>query len=84
MSAHQPETLEVLTSALLDRLRARLDTVRLSVPARAGDVLAALHREGEVMSQEARGERMEVTARIPRALLGRLRNRANVEIAEVQ
>jgi GTP-binding protein HflX len=84
VSAHQPETLEVLTSALLDRLRARLDTVRLSVPARAGDVLAALHREGEVMSQEARGDRMEVTARIPRALLGRLRNRANVEIAEVQ
>jgi GTP-binding protein HflX len=84
VSAHQPASLEALTAALLERLRSRLSTVRVSVPAQAGDVLAALHREGEVMSQEARGARMEVTARIPAALLGRLKNRPNVEIREVE
>ncbi|HSG47839.1 MAG TPA: GTPase HflX [Longimicrobiales bacterium] len=83
VSAHQPETLEALKAALLERLRARLATVRLTVPARAGDVLAALHREGEVLSQEARGTTIEVTARVPEALLGRLRARPNVEISEV-
>ncbi len=84
VSAHQPASLEALTAALLERLRSRLSTVRVSVPARAGDVLAALHREGEVMSQEARGAQMEVTARIPPALLGRLKNRPNVEIREIE
>lgn len=84
VSAHQPATLEVLKAALLERLRARLTTVRLTVPARAGDVLAALHREGEVISQEARGTAMDVTARVPEPLLGRLRAHPNVEISEVQ
>lgn len=83
VSAHQPATLERLKAALLERLRARLATVRISVPARAGDVLAALHREGEVLSQEANGARMEVTARVPEPLLGRLRGRPNVEITVV-
>jgi GTP-binding protein HflX len=83
VSAHLPPTLEVLRAALLSRLRSRLTRVRISVPARAGDVLAALHREGEVLSQESRGARMEVTARIPAPLLGRLRALSTVEISEI-
>jgi len=83
VSAHQPETLERLKAALLERLRARLTTVRLTIPPQAGDVLAALHREGEVVKQEPRGTAMEVTARVPEPLLGRLRARPNVQITEV-
>lgn len=83
VSAHLPASLEGLKAALLLRLRARLTRVRVTVPARAGDVLAALHREGEVLSQESRGADMEVTARVPEPLLGRLRNRPNIQISEL-
>ena len=83
VSAHLPASLEGLKAALLQRLRARLTRVRVTVPARDGDVLAALHREGEVLSQESRGADMEVTARVPEPLLGRLRNRPNIQISEL-
>jgi GTP-binding protein HflX len=83
VSAHQPESLDALRRALVDRLRGLLHEVRIRVPARAGDVLAALHREGEVLHQESQGSIMEVTARVPAPLLGRLRARENVEITEL-
>jgi GTP-binding protein HflX len=83
VSAHQPASLDVLRAALLARLRDRLTLVRLLIPARAGDVLAALHREGEVLSQEPRGTDMEVTARVPGPLLGRLNARPNIQITEL-
>jgi GTP-binding protein HflX len=83
VSAHQPESLDRLREALLERLRARLSLVEVTVPARAGDVLAALHREGEVVEQGSEGSMMKITARIPVPLLGRLRGRDNVEIREL-
>jgi GTP-binding protein HflX len=83
VSAHQPETLDALRSALVERLRSCLHEVRIEMPARAGDVLAALHREGEVLSQENEGSVLEVRARVPTPLLGRLRARDHLRITEV-
>lgn len=83
VSAHQPDTLDELKEALVERLRSLLTEVKMVVPARAGDVVAALHREGEVMTQETRGNMLDITARIPLRLLGQLRGRKNVEITEV-
>ncbi len=83
VSAHQPASLEALQRALVNRLRGLLHEVRIRVPAQAGDVLAALHREGEVVHQDHQGSTMEVTARVPTPLLGRLKARENVEITQV-
>ena len=41
------------------------------------------YREGEVLHQDTQGSTMEVTARVPTPLLGRLRARKTLEITEV-
>ena len=40
--------------------------VELSIPYSRGDILAALHREGEVLSMAEDGESMTVQARLPK------------------
>jgi hypothetical protein len=44
--------------------------VVLSIPYSRGDLLAALHREGEVLSSREDGQSMIVQARLPSAVLG--------------
>ena len=83
VSAHQPDTLGTLRAALVARIRDLLHEVRIRVPAKDGEVMAALHREGEVLSQDHQGSTMELVARVPVPLLGRLRAREGVEITEV-
>ncbi len=83
VSAHQPETLGALLEALVRRIRNLLHEVRIRVPARDGEVIAALHREGEVLAQDNHGSTLELTARVPTPLLGRLRAREGLEITEV-
>jgi GTPase len=55
-----PELLRVLA----DRLRGSDRVLRLSVPVARGDVMAALHREGEVVTQCYEGEHVVVQARL--------------------
>ena len=83
VSALEPETLGELREALLDRIRARYQRVRLSLPAGDGEALAALYREGEVMERRHEGAEVHVTVRLPDALLGRLRQREGVEVVDV-
>lgn len=83
VSAHQPATLESLLEALKARVRARLQHVRLHLPARDGEALAALYREGEVIEREDRGSVIDVTVRVPEALLGRLRQRDGIQVLDV-
>ena len=83
VSAHQPETLGALRDALMSRIRDLLHEVRIRVPAGDGEVIAALHREGEVLTQDNHGSTLELTARVPAPLLGRLRAREGLEITEV-
>ena len=53
VSALTGEGIEDLLIAVGDRLRAQTDLVELHVPYARGDVLAEVHREGEVLSETA-------------------------------
>ncbi len=79
VSAHEPDSLESLKAALLARARARMHRIHIRVPAAAGDVLAEIHRDGEMIEQSHDGAVMEVVARVPAATKGRLVGRADVE-----
>ncbi len=83
VSAHQPDTLESLREALRARVRARYQAVHLHLPARDGEALAALYREGEVLEREDRGTVIEIHARVPIALLGQLRQRDGIQVLDV-
>ncbi len=80
LSAHRSESLGKLRDALKARVRSRLRTVRLSVPAEDGETLATLHREGEVLATSEGEGRVEVEARVSEALLGRLSRRNGIQI----
>jgi GTP-binding protein HflX len=61
-----------LLVALADRLRSLAKVVELEVPYERGDVLAAIHREGEVVSTTDEPGRLRVRARLSDASAGRL------------
>jgi GTP-binding protein HflX len=83
VSAHQTESLEALRETLRARMRARLAHVVVRFPAGDGEMLAVLHREGEVLHRAEENGALAVTVRVPRALLGRLASRPDVNIAEL-
>ena len=58
--------------ALSDRLRALSKVVELLIPYDRGDLLAAVHREGEVISTHHDGDGVRVRARLADASAGRL------------
>jgi GTP-binding protein HflX len=66
------EGLDDLLRVLSDRLRALATVVELLVPSERGDVLAAVHREGEVVSQTHTDDGVRVRARLDDAAAGRL------------
>ena len=72
-SALTGEGVENLLQALTDRLRALSTVVELLIPYDRGDVVAALHREGEVLmeSHDERGTRLR--ARLNESATGRFR-----------
>jgi GTP-binding protein HflX len=71
VSAATGEGVDELLRVVAARLRALVPIVELVVPYDRGDVIAALHREGEVLVEvhDARGAR--VRARLPRVDLTR-------------
>ncbi|HEX5268611.1 MAG TPA: GTPase HflX [Acidimicrobiales bacterium] len=71
ISAATGEGLDALTEAVADRLRARTAVVELLVPYERGDVLAAVHREGEVLEEGPGEGATRVLARLDR--VGRAR-----------
>ena len=83
VSAVNPQSLGPLREALKERLRARLQAVRVDLPAMDGEALAAIYREGEVLSRQDRDSVVELTARVPPSLLGRLRQRVGIRIQHV-
>ena len=64
--------IEDLLLTLADRLRALATVVELEVPYDRGDVLAAIHREGEVVSTIDEPGLLRVRARLSDASAGRL------------
>jgi GTP-binding protein HflX len=67
VSALRGDGREDLLAAMAHLLRRSNRFVELDIPYERGDVLAALHREGEVLSEEAGTTSMLVRARLPRA-----------------
>jgi len=82
VSAHREESLIRIRDALKARIRSGLRQLRIALPAGDGETLAALYREGEVLSRQEDGELMEVKVRIPTALVGRLLARNGIKILE--
>ena len=54
-----------LVEVLLDWLNSRSSTVRLLVPYPRGDVVASLHRVGEVVGTEPVSDGLQITVRLP-------------------
>jgi GTPase len=82
VSAVEAEGLRALLEAMLARARQRNPRVRVALSAADGELLAAVHREGEVLESERNGVRIHLTARLPEALVGRLRREPEVELTE--
>ncbi|MCU0310054.1 MAG: GTPase HflX [Acidimicrobiales bacterium] len=73
VSAVTGEGIDGLLRAVGDRLRGMASVVELVVPFDRGDVLAALHREGEVLAADAGDDAMVVRARLDDASAHRFR-----------
>ncbi len=73
VSAVTGDGIELMLATLGDRLRSLTEIVELFVPWERGDVLASVHREGQIVStvDDAHGQRVRV--RLSDASLGRLR-----------
>jgi GTP-binding protein HflX len=72
VSAVTGEGIDDFLRALADRLRAVTTLVELVVPYDRGDVLAAVHREGEVVDSEEAPDGWHLRARLSTASAGRL------------
>jgi GTP-binding protein HflX len=73
ISALTGEGVEQLLLTIGDRLRAQTTVVDLLIPFDRGDVLAEVHREGEVLSESVGEGGMALTARLDEAASAKLR-----------
>ncbi len=72
ISALSGEGIDRFLRALADRLRSLSAVVELAIPYDRGDVLASVHREGEVVSTTEAADGFRVRARLSEASVGRL------------
>ncbi len=82
LSAHEPASLEPLREALLARSRARMRRIHIEIPASAGDIVAEIHRDGELIEQSYEGTVLSLIARVPIPTLGRLEARGDVTMID--
>ena len=86
LSAVTGDGIEQFLDVLAERLRALNTVVELSVPYERGDVLAALHREGEVLVEVHDDQATSVRARLPKGGVDRFREflASSRPVADVQ
>jgi GTP-binding protein HflX len=72
ISAATGEGIDDLLRVVGDRLRAMTSVIELHVPYDRGDVLASVHREGEVLVESATDDHMVIRARLDEAAARRL------------
>jgi GTP-binding protein HflX len=72
-SARTGEGVAELLRTMADRLRALTSVVELHVPFDRGDILASVHREGEVLVEQADADGIRLRARLDEAATTRLR-----------
>jgi GTP-binding protein HflX len=73
VSALTGEGIDLLLATIGDRLRLQTNVLDLLIPFERGDVLAEVHREGEVLVERVGEGGMEVTARLDDAGAAKLR-----------
>jgi GTP-binding protein HflX len=76
LSAITGEGVDELLRTVGDRVRAVTKTVELVIPYERGDVLAAVHREGEVVAETAEDAGMRLRARLDDPAAARFREYA--------
>jgi GTPase len=81
VSTMRTSGLAPLKTVLREKERAGRQTVRVRVPVVDGARLAALYRDGEVLSRQENGAALEVTVRLDRWQVERLR-REGVDVAD--
>jgi GTP-binding protein HflX len=81
VSTMRTSGLAPLKAVLREKERAGRQTVRVRVPVADGARLAALYRDGEVLSREENGAALEVTVRLDRWQVERLRHEG-VDVAD--
>jgi GTPase len=69
-----------LIALLEDQVRRQRPEVTVHIPAGDGESLATVYREGEVVRREEHGTTIGLTARLPAPTLGRLRQRAGIQV----
>ena len=74
VSAHDGQNIELLLATIGDRLRSMTELAELLIPWDRGDVLASVHREGQVLSESAEESGMRLKARLEPASMGALRD----------
>ncbi|HWE56170.1 MAG TPA: GTPase HflX [Acidimicrobiales bacterium] len=74
LSALTGDGIDGLLEAIGDRLRAAAEVVELAIPYDRGDVLAAVHREGEVLTEEHADDCAHVRVRVDGAGAARFRD----------
>jgi len=73
-SAHSGHNLDHLMAVIGDRVRSMTELAELLIPWDRGDVLASVHREGQVLTETATELGMRVKARLEPSSLGALRD----------
>ncbi len=73
LSARTGEGIEELLTTIGDRLRVLTTVVELFVPYDRGEILAEVHREGEVLSESAENTGMRLRARLDETAQSKLR-----------
>jgi len=81
VSALEGDGIEQLLVAIDETLRSQLTEVVLIVPYDRGDVLAAVHREGEVLKEEHLSEGTRIQARLPQPRLAGFEAFTRAELA---
>ena len=74
ISAHNGEGIDELLEVVADRVRALTNVVELFIPYERGDLLAAVHREGEVLVESHEVDGTRVRARLDGASAGKFRD----------
>jgi 50S ribosomal subunit-associated GTPase HflX len=82
VSALRPDSLGALRSVFKARIREGLRHLRVRMPGGAGETLAMLYREGEVLSQSSDGAFIEVEIRVAQSVAGRLLQVPGVQLTE--
>ncbi|MDW3219088.1 MAG: GTPase HflX [Acidimicrobiales bacterium] len=79
VSAHSGFNLDLVLATIGDRVRSMTELAELLVPWDRGDVLASVHREGQVLSEAPEEAGMRLKARLEPSSLGALRDYVVVE-----